>query len=187
MLVSRNTSPAESFVLLNLIPISDCFIFYLFFALIIADGVTEFSVTGSKSKPSSILAQAGAEMAVPALPSTPVIPHKAGFNFKPSTSIPDINPNSTPKSSPLAMETRFAAAVVSNSAKEEEVKSLEMIVKCKEAEAKLFQRLADDAKHEVESYRQLVRARSEKLEEEYGAALARLCLQVIIYPSLAIL
>lgn len=60
------------------------------------------------------------------------------------------------------------------------MKSLETIVKCKEAEAKLFQRLADDAKREVENYRQLVRARSEKLEEEYGAALTRLCLQVII-------
>ncbi|KAJ4750871.1 OBERON-like protein [Rhynchospora pubera] len=140
-------------------------------------GVTEFSVTGSKSKSTPILAQAAAEMAVPALPSTPVIPPKAGFNFKPSASIPDMNPNPSPKPSPLALDNRFAAAVVSNSAKEDEVKSLETIVKCKEAEAKLFQRLADDAKREVESYRQLVRARSEKLEEEYGAAIARLCLK----------
>ncbi|XP_078160939.1 class I heat shock protein, putative (DUF1423) [Carex rostrata] len=140
-------------------------------------GVTEFSVTGSKSKPTSILAQAGADMAIQALPSTPVITPTAGFNFKPSTSIPDIKPNPSPKPIPLALDTRFAASVVSNSAKEEEVKSLETIVKCKEAEAKLFQRLADDAKREVENYRQLVRARSEKLEEEYGAALTRLCLQ----------
>jgi hypothetical protein len=66
-------------------------------------------------------------MAVLALPSTPII-SKAGFNFKPSTSIPDINPNSnpSPKSCPLAMETRFVAAVMSNSAKEDEVKSLEL-------------------------------------------------------------
>jgi Coiled-coil region of Oberon len=177
MLISRNMSTLCT---------SDCFIFnHLFFLpLTIADGVTEFSVTGRKSKTTKILAQAGAEMAVPALPSTPIIT-KAGFNFKPSTSNPDINPNSnpTPKSSPLAMETCFAAAVVSNSAKEDEMKSLEIIIKCKEAEAQLFQRRADDAKREVENYCQLVQSQSEKLEEVYGAALARLCVQVIIYLS----
>jgi Coiled-coil region of Oberon len=62
---------------------------------------------------------------------------------------------------------------------EDEVKSLE--IKCKEGEAQFYQRKADDAKREAEKYRQLVRSQSEKLEEEYGAALARLCIQVIIY------
>jgi ABC-type polysaccharide/polyol phosphate transport system ATPase subunit len=63
------------------------------------------------------------------------------------------------------------------------MKSLEIIIKCKEAEAQLFQRRADDAKREVENYCQLVQSQSEKLEEVYGAALARLCVQVIIYLS----
>uniref|UniRef100_A0A1D1XN62 Protein OBERON 3 n=1 Tax=Anthurium amnicola TaxID=1678845 RepID=A0A1D1XN62_9ARAE len=55
--------------------------------------------------------------------------------------------------------------------------SLESIVRFKEAEANLFQRLADDARREVESYRQIARAKSDKLEEEYASKLAKLCLQ----------
>lgn len=50
-------------------------------------------------------------------------------------------------------------------------------MKCKEAEAKLFQRLADDARREAERYRQIVRAKNEKLEEEYGSKIAKLSLQ----------
>jgi len=50
-------------------------------------------------------------------------------------------------------------------------------VKCKEAEAKLFQKLADEARKEVDNYRQIVRSRTQKLEEEYAAKLAKLCFQ----------
>lgn len=55
--------------------------------------------------------------------------------------------------------------------------SLETLVRFKEAEAKLFQRLADDARKEVEGYRRIAKAKAEKLEEEYAAKLAKLCLQ----------
>lgn len=50
-------------------------------------------------------------------------------------------------------------------------------MKCKEAEAKLFQKLADDARKEVENYRQIVRTKTQKLEEEYATKLAKLCFQ----------
>ncbi|KAJ4972770.1 hypothetical protein NE237_005944 [Protea cynaroides] len=55
--------------------------------------------------------------------------------------------------------------------------SLESIVRIKEAEARMFQTHADKARSEVESYRRMVRLKSEKLEEEYASKLAKLCLQ----------
>lgn len=54
--------------------------------------------------------------------------------------------------------------------------SLESIVRIKEAEARMFQNRADEARKEVEAYRQLVQARTQKLEEEYAEKLAKLCL-----------
>ncbi|KAF2316676.1 hypothetical protein GH714_042017 [Hevea brasiliensis] len=55
--------------------------------------------------------------------------------------------------------------------------SLESIVRIKEAEARMFQSKADEARRDAESYLQMIRARSEKLEEEYAEKLAKLCLQ----------
>ena len=72
---------------------------------------------------------------------------------------------------PLAVEAHFTPG------KGDGFQSLETIVKFKEAEAKLFQRLADEARREMEGYRQIARAKSEKLEEEYATKLAKLCLQ----------
>lgn len=55
--------------------------------------------------------------------------------------------------------------------------SLESIIRLKETEARMFQNRADDARKEVETYRQLVEVKTEKLEEEYTEKLAKLCLQ----------
>ncbi|OVA03865.1 Protein OBERON [Macleaya cordata] len=55
--------------------------------------------------------------------------------------------------------------------------SLENVVRIKEAEARMFQTRADDARREAEGYRRMARVRSEKLEEEYTNKLSKLCLQ----------
>lgn len=55
--------------------------------------------------------------------------------------------------------------------------SLESIVHVKEAEARMFQKRADEARKEVEAYRQLVQVKTQKLEEEYAEKLAKLCLK----------
>lgn len=55
--------------------------------------------------------------------------------------------------------------------------SLESIVLVKEAEARMFQSRADEARSEAESFRRMIRIKGEKLEEEYGEKLAKLCLQ----------
>ncbi|XAR63706.1 hypothetical protein NMG60_11023741 [Bertholletia excelsa] len=61
--------------------------------------------------------------------------------------------------------------------KKERFDSLESIVRIKEAEARMFQNRADEARKEAESYRRMVRIKSEKLEEEYAEKFAKLCLQ----------
>lgn len=55
--------------------------------------------------------------------------------------------------------------------------SLESLVRIKEAEARMFQSRADEARAEIENFRRMVRLKTEKLEEEYGEKLAKLCLQ----------
>ncbi|KAL0409054.1 UNVERIFIED_CONTAM: protein OBERON 3 [Sesamum radiatum] len=61
-------------------------------------------------------------------------------------------------------------------AKKDGFDSLESLVRIKEAEARMFQSRA--MRHgEKSSYRRMVRMKTEKLEEEYAAKLAKLCLQ----------
>ncbi|PSS26817.1 Protein OBERON like [Actinidia chinensis var. chinensis] len=55
--------------------------------------------------------------------------------------------------------------------------SLESILRIKEAEARMFQTRADEARRESENFRRMVRMKSDKLEEEYTDKLTKLCLQ----------
>ncbi|KAL8150742.1 hypothetical protein V2J09_020550 [Rumex salicifolius] len=55
--------------------------------------------------------------------------------------------------------------------------SLESVVRIKEAEARMFQIRAEEARKEAERYHQMARVRAEKLDEEYAEKLAKLCLQ----------
>uniref|UniRef100_A0A804LGV2 Protein OBERON 3 n=1 Tax=Zea mays TaxID=4577 RepID=A0A804LGV2_MAIZE len=130
------------------------------------------SVTGSKSK-GILAAQTSKSTDMLHLQTPTITPPKSPFNFKPSTSILDSQIDvlkASPK--PLPIEPHF-----SSSSKDDDSSSLETIVKCKEAEAKLFQKLADDARKEVDSYRQIVRTKTQKLEEEYATKVAKLCFQ----------
>ncbi|XP_065855741.1 protein OBERON 3 [Euphorbia lathyris] len=74
----------------------------------------------------------------------------------------------------LKMEDEFEFGKLS---KKDGLDSLESIVRIKEAEARMFQSKADEARREAEGYRRMIRAKSEKVEEEYTGKLAKLCLQ----------
>uniref|UniRef100_A0A0D9VRQ1 Protein OBERON 3 n=1 Tax=Leersia perrieri TaxID=77586 RepID=A0A0D9VRQ1_9ORYZ len=132
-------------------------------------GVTDYSVTGSKSK-GILAAQASQSTDMRSLQTPTITPPKSSFNFKTTSSILDTEALK-PSPKPLSIEPHFSATP------KDDDSSLETIVKCKEAEAKLFQKLADEARKEVDSYRQIVRSRTQKLEEEYAAKLAKLCFQ----------
>ncbi|XP_051148585.1 protein OBERON 3 [Andrographis paniculata] len=55
--------------------------------------------------------------------------------------------------------------------------SLESLVRIKEAEARMFQSRADEARREIDNFRRMIRVQTDKLEEEYSEKLAKLCLQ----------
>ncbi|KAF4348201.1 hypothetical protein G4B88_001187 [Cannabis sativa] len=55
--------------------------------------------------------------------------------------------------------------------------SLESIVRVKEAEARMFQSKADEARRDAEEYHRMIRATTEKLEGEHAEKLSKLCLQ----------
>ncbi|KAH9301853.1 hypothetical protein KI387_013436 [Taxus chinensis] len=57
-----------------------------------------------------------------------------------------------------------------------EIDELESIVRIKQAEAKMFQARADDARREAEGLQRIAIAKNEKIEEEYTCKLAKLCL-----------
>ncbi|KAK4785289.1 hypothetical protein SAY86_001978 [Trapa natans] len=55
--------------------------------------------------------------------------------------------------------------------------SIETIIRMKEAEAQMFQNIADEARRQAEMYKEMVRVKMDKLEEEYAQSFAKLRLQ----------
>ncbi|KAK7308617.1 hypothetical protein VNO77_42236 [Canavalia gladiata] len=56
------------------------------------------------------------------------------------------------------------------------VESLECIVRIKEAEARMFQTKADEARKEAEGFRRMIKTKGAQMEEEYAERLGKLCL-----------
>jgi hypothetical protein len=56
------------------------------------------------------------------------------------------------------------------------IESLESIVRIKEAEAKMFQTKADEARREAEGFQKMIRTKTAQMEEEYATKLSKLCL-----------
>lgn len=55
--------------------------------------------------------------------------------------------------------------------------SLESMVRIKEAETRMFQKKADEARTEAESFKRMIEMKTDKMEEEYSEKIARLCLK----------
>ncbi|KAJ9563718.1 hypothetical protein OSB04_008878 [Centaurea solstitialis] len=62
------------------------------------------------------------------------------------------------------------------SSKKERFDSVESLVRIKEAEARMFQEKADEARKEAEGYKRMIGMKMEKLDEEYTEKLSKLCL-----------
>lgn len=98
-----------------------------------------------------------------------------------------------PKEQAVAAETSYRkdeASVTPSTSKDQKKKSfaltdammnsfdsLESMVRIKEAETRMFQKKADEARIEAESFKRMIEMKTEKMEEEYTEKLARLCLQ----------
>ncbi|KAJ9555758.1 LOW QUALITY PROTEIN: hypothetical protein OSB04_010372 [Centaurea solstitialis] len=63
------------------------------------------------------------------------------------------------------------------SSKKDAFDSVESLVRIKEAEARMFQTKADEARREAEGYKRMIRIKIEKLDEEYTDKIGRLNLQ----------
>lgn len=57
------------------------------------------------------------------------------------------------------------------------VENLESIVRIKEAEAKMFQTKADEARREAEGFQRMIRMKTTQMEDEYAERLGKLSLQ----------
>ena len=56
------------------------------------------------------------------------------------------------------------------------LESLESILRIKEAEARMFQTKADEARREAEGFQRMIRTKTTQMEEEYAEKLGKLCL-----------
>ncbi|XP_022960211.1 protein OBERON 3-like [Cucurbita moschata] len=63
--------------------------------------------------------------------------------------------------------------------KKDGLESLESIIRIKKAEAGMFQNKADEARREAERLRQIIIAKTEKLDEEYAEKIGKLCLKEV--------
>ncbi|KAF8389687.1 hypothetical protein HHK36_024206 [Tetracentron sinense] len=141
--------------------------------------MSDFSRSGGSSKNSA--AQKSLRGDVVSLPPPPSLPPKSTLYMR-SSSVrrdmlpPDVNMNELKRAlmSDLTLEEELPSGILS---KKDGFDSLESIMRIKEAEARMFQSRADEARREAEGYRRMIRARSENLEEEYSNKLAKLCLQ----------
>lgn len=151
------------------------------------DGASEFPASGISSK-ELVATQAKLQKDMIPLPQSTSLPAKYGV-YNSSSSIQrdllssdfhrsdlhrnDLHRNDL-KASIVSTEDDFRFGSIPKSAGYD---SLESIVRIKEAEARMFQSKADEARREAEEYRRIIRTKTVNLEEEYSEKLAKLCLQ----------
>ncbi|XP_024987241.1 protein OBERON 3-like isoform X2 [Cynara cardunculus var. scolymus] len=91
----------------------------------------------------------------------------------PSTVVPPSKPPSQMmNSNNMMIEDEWSV----KSTKKDRFDSVESLVRIKEAEARMFQKKADEARKEAEGYKRMIRIKIEKLDEEYTQKLSKLCL-----------
>ncbi|XP_031491892.1 protein OBERON 3 [Nymphaea colorata] len=134
------------------------------------DGVSELPLSSSAKEIAQPFQSVDASPSAPAAAQVPSHNTSSGLRV-------DTPRNTYNIDRVLRNETRDEADVQYVMSKKGEFDSLESIVRIKEAEARMFQSRADDARREAESLRKIARAKSTELEDEYTSKLAKLCLQ----------
>ncbi|KDP38165.1 hypothetical protein JCGZ_04808 [Jatropha curcas] len=146
-----------------------------------ADSISDFPASGVSAK-ELMPTEASLRKDMASIPPATSLPPKyAIYNMSSSSCQRDPLSNDLHRNdvkaallSDLKIEDEFQFGKLS---KKDGLESLESIVRIKEAEARMFQSKADEARREAESFRRMIRANSEKLEEEYAEKLSKLCLQ----------
>jgi hypothetical protein len=154
---------------------------FLLLGFLDADGMSDFPASGVSAKELMPTEATHRKDAVPMLPATSLTPKYAIYNMGSSSGRRDSLPNDLHRNNikaalldDLKIGSEFKFGKLQ---KNDGFDSLESVVRIKEAEARMFQSKADEARREAEGYRQMIRAKSDKLEEEYAEKLAKLSLQ----------
>ncbi|KAK6242460.1 Oberon [Theobroma cacao] len=144
------------------------------------DGMADFPPSGACSK-DLMTTQVDLRKDESSVTPATSLPPKLVFYSTSSSSGRDLLPNDhgqkdikTALANDLKSEDEYRFGRLSNN---DGFDSLESMVRIKEAEAMMFQSKADEARREAETYMRMIRAKSDKLEEEYAEKLSRLCLQ----------
>nr|GLL32843.1 protein OBERON 3 [Ipomoea trifida] len=151
-----------------------------------ADGLSDFPVSNYLSK--DMASQASLKKGV-GLPSTAsLVPKSTFYNMNSSSSRQDSVPadHQNEAKPPPFMNDQIVKdewsvkapkkPALDSSPKKAALDSLEGVVRIKEAEARMFQNKADEARREAESLRRMARIQGEKVEEEYTEKMSKLCL-----------
>ncbi|ONI31885.1 hypothetical protein PRUPE_1G336600 [Prunus persica] len=141
------------------------------------DGVSEYPASRISTKELAVTQASLRKDATPFSQSASLPPKYAAYNTSSSIQC-DLLSNDTRqndlKSSLISNEDEFQFGTLP---KIDGFESLESIVRIKEAEARMFQGKADEARREAEGYRQMIQTKTDKLEEEYAKKFSKLCLQ----------
>ncbi|XP_024027414.1 protein OBERON 3 isoform X2 [Morus notabilis] len=140
-------------------------------------GLADFPSSGLSAK-ELVTNQSSLRKDATPVPQPASLPAKyAAYNMSSSLQrdmLPNDLRHSDLKASLLSSEDDFRFRSLS---KPDGFDSLESIVRIKEAEARMFQTKADEARREAEEYHRVIRATMEKMEGEYAEKLTKLRLQ----------
>ncbi|KAK9065065.1 hypothetical protein SSX86_016448 [Deinandra increscens subsp. villosa] len=146
-------------------PSDVCLTILQFFNSIDAGGMSEFPISNTSLKD----------------PIPPSKPHQTSlYNTGSSSGRADSPHDNSLKALPQMMNTK--KIIIEDewsvkSSKKDAFDSVESLVRIKELEATMFQNKADEARREAEGYKRMIRAKIEKLDEEYTEKIAKLSLR----------
>ncbi|XP_076912017.1 protein OBERON 3-like [Bidens hawaiensis] len=108
---------------------------------------------------------------IPEFPNPPSKPYQtSSYNTGSSSGRPEENSLKPLNTQNMIIEDEWSV----KSTKKDAFDSVESLVRIKEAEARMFQNKADEARREAEGYKRMIRTQIEKLDEEYGAKIEKL-------------
>ncbi|XP_039069588.1 protein OBERON 3-like isoform X2 [Hibiscus syriacus] len=144
------------------------------------DGLSDFPASGACSKDLTTTQVDLQKDESSVTPATPVPPKIAFYSAGKSSGL-DLLPNNrsqkdleTALANDLKNKDEYQFGRLSNT---DGFDSIESMIKIKEAEAIMFQSKADEARRDAENYTRMIRAKSEKVEEEYVEKLSKLRLK----------
>ncbi|KAJ4850222.1 hypothetical protein Tsubulata_033544 [Turnera subulata] len=151
-------------------------------SLLDADSVPDFAVSGLSAKELMPTETSLRKETASIPPSTSLLPKYTIYNNTSSSSgrresVSNDHRNDLKAAllGDIKMEDEFQQ--FGKISKKDGFENIESVVRIKEAEFRMFQNKADEARREAEGFRRMIRVKSEKLEEEYAEKLAKLCLQ----------